>query len=221
MQQPDGPAIIGSNIEAQFLDLFLYLGSAWVLYLLLFLSILSVALALERLVHFLSHNDNLESLQAKVNEKLAEDNIGGARELLSKSRSHAARISLKGLDSMDRGAATVEEIIAGATAIERMRMERGLVFLGTLGNNAPFIGLFGTVMGIIRSFRDLSANTLEGTNAVMAGIAEALIATAVGLLVALPAVAVFNIFQRTIKSRLAGSQALSRLLLAHAKSTRE
>jgi len=186
--------------------------------LLLFLSVVSIAIAIERIVHFLRFRDDLERLQIAINDNLAKNDLGAARTLLLASRSHAARIALKGLDALDRGAATVEEIITGATAIERMHMERGLAFLGTLGNNAPFIGLFGTVLGIIRSFRDLSASTLEGTQAVMAGIAEALIATAVGLLVALPAVAVFNMFQRTIQSRLAASQALSRVLLAHAKA---
>jgi biopolymer transport protein ExbB len=117
-----------------------------------------------------------------------------------------------------RSKRSVEEIIAGATTIERIKMERGLAYLGTLGNNAPFIGLFGTVLGIIRAFRDLSSNTIEGSQAVMAGIAEALVATAVGLLVALPAVALFNAFQRYIKRKLAGADALARVLLAHAKS---
>ena len=98
-------------------------------------------------------------------------------------------------------------------------MERGLAFLGTLGNNAPFLGLFGTVLGIIRAFRDLSENTLEGSAAVMAGIAEALVATAVGLLVALPAVAVFNLFQRNIKKQTIKSDAVGHVLLAYLKST--
>lgn len=216
---PNAPSAIGgSDIERQLLDLFLFLGSAWILYVLIFLSVLSIALALERVVHFLRYRDDLDVMQQKVNDALAGGDIEGARSVLQAGRSHAARIALKGLDALDRGAATVEEIITGATAIERLRMERGLAFLGTLGNNAPFIGLFGTVLGIIRSFRDLADNTLEGSEAVMAGIAEALVATAVGLLVALPAVAVFNMFQRTIKSRLAASQALSRVLLAHAKA---
>ena len=102
-----------------------------------------------------------------------------------------------------------------------MKLERGLVFLGTLGNNAPFIGLFGTVLGIMRAFKDLAANTTEGSAAVMAGIAEALVATAVGLLVALPAVAIFNAFQRSIKRRLVLSDAVGHVVLSHAKSVKE
>jgi biopolymer transport protein ExbB len=208
----------GSDIQEQLLALFLYLGSEWILYMLLFLSVISISIAIERVVHFVRHSDDLEALATALGERLAAGKLGEARELLAKSPSHVARVSLRGLEALDRGPASMEEVIAGAAQIEKLRMERGLAFLGTLGNNAPFIGLFGTVLGIIRSFRDLSTNTIEGSSAVMEGIAEALIATAVGLLVALPAVAVFNAFQRAIKSRLAASDALSRVLMAHAKA---
>ncbi len=219
--QEQAAVATGSNIEQTMLDLFLYLGSAWILYVLLFLSIISFALTIERIIHFVRYSDDLDELQQGLTERLASNDQAGAKAILAKNRSPAARISLLGLEALDRGAESVEEIVAGSTALERLRMERGLAFLGTLGTNAPFIGLFGTVLGIIRSFRDLSTNTLEGSEAVMAGIAEALVATAVGLLVALPAVAVFNTFQRVIKSRLAASNALSRILLAYAKADKE
>jgi biopolymer transport protein ExbB len=83
--------------------------------------------------------------------------------------------------------------------------------LGTLGNNAPFIGLFGTVLGIIRAFADLAVANKAGTNTagtVMAGISEALVATAVGLFVAIPAVLAYNIFQRLLKRVIGRSSAL-------------
>ncbi|MBL8953982.1 MAG: MotA/TolQ/ExbB proton channel family protein [Myxococcaceae bacterium] len=214
------PAARG-GLEPLLFDLFLTLGSAWVLYLLAALSVLSLALAGERGLHFVLSGDDLARLQARLRQTLRAADVGAARELLEKSRSHAARIALSGLDALGQGSASVEEEMNAAAAVERLRMERGLAFLGTLGSNAPFVGLFGTVLGIIRAFRDLSANSAEGPSAVMSGIAEALIATAVGLLVALPAVAVFNLFQRTIKNRLGGSSALSHVLLAHAKAQKE
>ena len=107
-----------------------------------------------------------------------------------------------------------ERAMAGTVTAERMRMERGLPFLATVGANAPFIGLFGTVLGIIHAFHDLSVNTSEASEAVMAGISEALVATAVGLLVAIPAVVLYNSFQRWVKSRLARSESLAQLVLA-------
>ena len=111
--------------------------------------------------------------------------------------------------------------MGGALALQRLRLERGLAYLGTLGNNAPFIGLFGTVIGIILAFEKLGqAGAMAGAASgsapgeVMASIAEALVATAIGLAVAIPAVAAYNYFQRRIKSILAATEALSKLLLS-------
>ena len=97
----------------------------------------------------------------------------------------------------------------------RQHLDKGLVVLGTLGNNAPFIGLFGTVIGIIKAFHDLSVNPQGGPSVVMAGISEALIATAVGLMVAIPAVIAFNGLQRMIKRRVANAETIMRLILSH------
>jgi biopolymer transport protein ExbB len=107
--------------------------------------------------------------------------------------------------------------MVGRKAHERMRLERNLAFLGTLGNNAPFIGLFGTVLGIIRSFHDLAGNQAGGVGIVMAGISEALVATAVGLLVAIPAVIGFNFFNRRVRQVLANVDALAHVVLAQLK----
>ena len=96
-----------------------------------------------------------------------------------------------------------------------MLMEKNLLVLGTLGNNAPFIGLFGTVLGIIKAFNDLAIAGTSGPTVVMRGVSEALVATAVGLLIAIPAVAAYNYFQSRIKKSLASADRLSRLLLAY------
>ncbi len=207
------------GLEAQLLDLFLFVGSEWVLYVLLLLSVVSIAITIERLVHFSRRGASLDALHQVVGTHLAAGRVDDVRRLLGDTPSHVATILLGGLSALERGAAAVEETMAGIREVERLKMERGLAFLGTLGNNAPFVGLFGTVLGIIRSFRDLSAQVTD-TGAVMAGIAEALVATAVGLLVALPAVAVFNAFQRRVRTELVASEAMTRLVLAHAKSER-
>jgi biopolymer transport protein ExbB len=85
--------------------------------------------------------------------------------------------------------------------LRRMRLEKGLTLLATVGSNAPFIGLFGTVLGIIQAFGELSSQS-GGTASVMGAISEALIATAVGLLVAIPAVIAFNGFQKKVREIL-------------------
>jgi biopolymer transport protein ExbB len=101
---------------------------------------------------------------------------------------------------------------------EKFRMESKLVILGTLGNNAPFIGLFGTVLGIIKAFHDLAMAPNPNPSVVMSGVSEALIATAVGLLVAIPAVIAYNYFQRKVKEFVTQMEAASKILLVFLKS---
>jgi biopolymer transport protein ExbB len=111
-----------------------------------------------------------------------------------------------------------------AAALQKMKLERRLAFLGTLGNNAPFIGLFGTVIGVVKAFEELGkqpATVAAGEGAfsaptqVMAAIAEALVATAIGLAVAIPAVAMYNYFHRLSRAILANTDALTHVLLSH------
>ena len=94
----------------------------------------------------------------------------------------------------------LEELLSSKRLEERLKLERFLVVLGTMGNTVPFIGLFGTVMGIIQAFRDLALAGAGGPAVVAKGIAEALVATAGGLAVAIPAVIVYNFFMRKVKS---------------------
>src|SRR5205085_12531876 len=137
---------------------------------------------------------------------------------LAGARSMEAAVARACLAHAADGAAAVEEHMASAVERERLRYERHLAFLGTLGNNAPFVGLFGTVLGIIRAFHDLAGSSLQGTQAVMAGIAEALVATGVGLLEALPAVATYNAFTRHVARATSPTEALAHEVLAFPKS---
>lgn len=206
----------GSALQDQLLNLFIYLGTEWVLWLLLVLSVISLAITIERIIHFSRFSEDTDAAEEELRKQLDENAVESAKTWFDSRNSHTARVVSRGLAAVGGGAKAAEEAMAGATLRERLKMERGLAFLGTLGNNAPYIGLFGTVLGIIRAFRDLAANTAEGSEAVMSGIAEALVATAVGLLVALPAVALFNVFQRRIRSMLVATDSLSRVLLAYA-----
>jgi biopolymer transport protein ExbB len=96
----------------------------------------------------------------------------------------------------------------------RRTAERNLIILGTLGNNVPFIGLFGTVLGVIKAFDDLKRTTADSASLVMAGIAEALVATAIGLLVAIPAVVAYNYFNRRLRVVLGGADEVAHAVLA-------
>ena len=191
-------------------------GSLWVLWLLVGLSVLALTVAIERAVLFFSSRDDVLGLRREVRGLLSDGNVALARKRLEHSPSFEARVAVAGLDS--ENAASAEERMRGEQQVARLSMERNLAFLGTLGNNAPFIGLLGTVIGIVRAFRELSQSKGQMSAALMAEIGEALVATAVGLLVALPAIALFNIFQRSIRARLSRADALSGEVLAHLKS---
>ena len=102
--------------------------------------------------------------------------------------------------------------------MERPALERALSFLATIGNNAPFIGLFGTVLGIMKAFNDLSVADAASNKAVMSGIAEALVSTAVGLVVAIPAVMAFNYFQKQVKKVLLSVESVKELCISYAKT---
>jgi biopolymer transport protein ExbB len=208
------------NVLRTLYELLLLTGATWVLWLLLGLSVLSIALVVERALHFAAHRGDLGVLQQQLRAALAAGDLDGTRRVLQGSARVEARIALEGLRAAAGGADAVAEALIAATATERTQLERHLAFLGTLGNNAPFIGLFGTVVGIIKAFHDLSIDTSGGAKVVMAGISEALVATAMGLFVALPAVIAHNYFQRRIRALLAGADALGHQILSHLRAVR-
>ncbi len=188
-------------------------SAEWVLWLLVILSVLSIALMLERAVYFASHRlPDAESLAVR----LARGEYDAVRTVVGTRKGLEAAVLREALASVDKGPDTVEQVIASTLARERPHYERYLSFLGTLGNNAPFIGLFGTVLGIIKAFNDLGQMQAKGANmqqTVMAGISEALVATAVGLAVAIPAVVAFNVFNRQLKTLTSRANSLGHALV--------
>jgi biopolymer transport protein ExbB len=197
---------------------FTLLGAGWVLWLLLALSILSVAVMLERFAYFARRR------MGKVFPELArlcqEGELAKAAQLADRSAPEAmeAEVVRVAAGLAHEGQEAVEKAVASTIDRRRLEYEQWLFVLGTLGNNAPFIGLFGTVLGIIRAFADLAVANRGGggstASTVMSGISEALVATAVGLFVAIPAVLAFNIFQRLLKRVVGRSNALGNAIAA-------
>jgi biopolymer transport protein ExbB len=212
------------NIVERSKIVLLEIGASPIMYLMLALSVVSVAIMIERTLFFFRVRENLQRLAADLAQALDRDDVASAKQLVVGSRSAESAIVSAGLSRLDHGAAAVEEAMSGASAVQRMRLERRLGFLGTLGNNAPFVGLLGTVIGIVQAFDHLqaagAANGSGGAmNGVMGAIAEALVATAIGLVVAIPAVAAFNAFQRRIKVILGNAEALRHIVLSYVKAT--
>jgi biopolymer transport protein ExbB len=208
------------HITERFLA-FTLLGAEWVLWLLIALSIVSFAIMIERAYYFLTHGVDVDGLGTDLRRLLAKGNLADARSRVKGSDTAEMTVVAAGLDEVERGVDAVAEAMVGRKAHERMRLERNLAFLGTLGNNAPFIGLFGTVLGIIKAFHDLAGNQAGGVAVVMAGISEALVATALGLLVAIPAVVGFNYFNRRVRMTMANTDALAHVVLAQLKGEGE
>jgi biopolymer transport protein ExbB len=196
-------------------------GASWVLWLLLALSVASLAVALDRVRAFWAEREDIGSLARELHRLLSRRELDPARRRLSDSRSAAAYVVLAGLARWDRGSGAVKEAMAAASGLERTRLERRLLVLGTIGNNAPFVGLLGTVIGIVGAFDELGRVGVTGAGSelapgrVMASIAEALVATAVGLVVAIPAVALFNYFQGRLSAALHSADTLGHVLLTH------
>ena len=199
---------------------FAMLGATWVMWVLVGLSIGGLAVALDRLIYLVRSSDNFRKLKADLLAFLRAGDVQGARARLATSRSVEAKIAAAGLADPEDGAASAEERIAGASQTAKIRMERRLAFLGTLGSNAPFIGLLGTVIGIIRAFHELNDAAGKVTAGLMAEVGEALVATAIGIMVAIPSIAVFNAYQRVIKTRIARAESLGREVMAYLKSDR-
>jgi len=213
---------MNANIVERSKHILLEVGATPIMYLMIGLSVVSVAIMIERGWFFTMVSENIAKLAEALAERLNQHDLNGAGDLVAASKSAEAAIVAAGLKQIGRGAEAAEEAMASATALQRMRLERRLAFLGTLGNNAPFIGLLGTVIGIVQAFEKLqNAGAAGGASGpatdVMGAIAEALVATAIGLVVAIPAVAAFNYFQRRIRATLANSDALTHILLAYAK----
>lgn len=202
------------------LTAFASLGAGWVMWLLVFLSVIVLAIVLERAYFMFASRDDIDSIKKDLLDRLRARDIDGARKRLEGSRSFEARIALAGLESVADGASSAEERMRGESNLARLAMERNLAFVGTVGNNAPFVGLLGTVIGIINAFKELDQSGGQVSAGLMGDVGEALVATAIGILVALPAVGFFNLFVRIVKARLGRAEALGADILAYLKSTR-
>ncbi len=163
-------------------------------------SVIVLGVAIERLIALWNVSDAARALGESVGKHLLRGDVAAARTTAERSDALAADIFLAGFERVDRNrGAGVETAVDRERAQVTLKLKKNLWILGTIGATAPFVGLFGTVAGIMKSFRDLGldvqAGGTGGTAAVMTGISEALIATAAGILVAVEAVVIYNYFQ--------------------------
>ncbi len=194
---------------------FALIGAEWVMWVLVALSVLCGFIIVERATFLFKRKVNIDDLRLKLTGFLEKGELDNAAKFLAGNDSMEARTVLFALRGNERGAHAVEDLVSGAIATEKTRYEKGLGVLGTVGNNAPFIGLFGTVLGVIGAFANLASGSEEAAKAVNYAISEALVATGVGLLVAIPAVIAFNVFKSSMKKSVAQTDLLARTLLSY------
>jgi biopolymer transport protein ExbB len=197
---------------------FSVLGAEWVLWLLIALSVFSLAVLADRVFLYIRTREAIKDLAPALSQALNRGDLEEARRQVSRDSlvRNVVRAGLEQVDCEECEQEAVEQAMLGALASERARYEARLTPLGTIGNNAPFIGLFGTVLGIIQAFNEMGradAASVANNKIVIGAIGEALVATAVGILVAIPAVAAFNWARSNISGRLKHAESLMRVVL--------
>lgn len=193
-------------------------GHEVTLWLLILLSIFSVAFIFERFFTLAKVKSNSQKASLRIQEALQSNNLNEIEDISRDRETFEGRALAYGLrHAKENGAEGLEEIFNSYALIERPRFEKYLNFLATVGSNAPFIGLLGTVFGIMDAFREL-AGSQGDASAVMLGISKALVATGVGLLVAIPAVIAYNHFQRQVKLIMQSLESVKYICIASAKS---
>lgn len=198
------------------------LKSSIVMMILLGCSMVALTFVVERWLYLKKAAINADGFLTHVRETLQHGGQHAAIAICSTSTSALAAVVKAGLENKDNGAQAVTEIMNAVAMDEQTRLDQNLNVLGTLGNIAPLIGLFGTVIGIIHAFHAMAVNGSAGPSVISAGIAEALLTTAAGLVVAVPAVVFYNSFLRrvnTIMSDIESAIKKVSILLADKKQT--
>jgi biopolymer transport protein ExbB len=172
----------------------------WDMWLLLAISVIGLAVVIERLVFFASQHGDTKGLLKLIGQKIAGDDIDGAIKVCRSQRGMLPRILEFGLLRGEKNRADITDALSIALMEHLNSLERNLGIIGTIAVIAPFVGLFGTVLGIIRAFADIALKGNSTPAVVAAGVSEALVTTATGLIIAVIAVVFFNYFKTRIKS---------------------
>jgi biopolymer transport protein ExbB len=189
-----------------------------VLWILIVLSVLSIGMILERFFALRKVSVDSARVRTRVRAALQSNSVDDVEAIAKDMETLEGRAAGYALKHMkDNGSRGLEEIFNTFSLTERPELERFLGFLATVGSNAPYIGLLGTVLGIMKAFNDLAQASEAGQQTVMAGISVALIATAAGLFVAIPAVIAYNYYSKKVRAVMQSLESVKELCMAYAK----
>ena len=170
------------------------------MYILLFCSVFSIAVIIDRLISYgAKARAKRIAFMERIRAEISRRDIGKAIEICRDTDAPFAKVALAGLERAGHNERIVAGVMERQISLEASKLERLTGVVGTVGNTAVYIGLFGTVLGIIRAFRDISTTGMGGMDVVIGGVAEALLPTATGLAVAVPAVIFYNYFTKRIE----------------------
>src|SRR5688500_1055384 len=217
------------DIVGTFVD-FALLGAEWVLWLLVGLSVISIGIMIDRALWFRGRDgDTPEFVRGlRVAWRTGEEELEAFLERWNRSTAIPIRVALAGIAERAHGPDAVAEAMNGERARWRKEADKNLIILGTLGNTTPFVGRFGTVLRIIgartplrrrpcagdtAALDQLQRDTGAGATQVMGELSKALVATAIGLLVAIPAVVAYNYFSRRLKVLMTGADECAHAVL--------
>ena len=192
---------------------FAQLGASWVLWLLIVLSILSIGVMIDRALWFRDRDSDVERLTRELRGAFERGELERFETKHKDDPAVPVQVALRGLAERARGPEAVAEAMQGERLRWRKAADRYLVVLGTLGNNVPFVGLFGTVLGVINAFEHLRVKSEAATDVTLDLVAQALAATAFGLLVAIPAVVAYNYFTRRLRVLLGNTDEAAHAVL--------
>jgi biopolymer transport protein ExbB len=170
------------------------------MYILLLCSVLSLGVIIDRLAsYWRKSRTQRAAFMDRIRDELKKKDLERAVEICRDIEAPFAKVVLTGLEKAGRTEKVITGVMERQITMEVGKLERLTSIVGTIGNIAVYVGLFGTVLGIIRAFHDISVAGTGGMDVVIGGVAEALITTATGLGVAVPSVVLYNYFSRRIE----------------------
>lgn len=201
------------DLSSSFVE-FAALGANWVLWLLVILSVVSVGIMIDRGLWFRRRDTNTETFLRELRGAFDRGELDRLQLKYKEDPAIPVQVALRGIAEAERGPDAAAEAMNSERARWRRAADKNLIVLGTLGNNVPFVGLFGTVLGVMNAFFYLAAKTPDAEAKTLETIREALAATAFGLMVAIPAVVAFNFFTRRLKVVMGGADELAHAVLS-------
>lgn len=173
---------------------------------LLLCSVIVITFAIERWWFFLRTRYSTREFKETMRKHLRTNQLGEFSGYCKQKAGSLGSIMAAGVDNLSAGRDEVDHILDTEMDKQQVQMERNLIVLGTLANIAPLLGLFGTVVGIIRAFKDIAVTGSGGSSVIAMGVSEALLTTAAGIVVAVIATVFYNWFTRKIRVRLTDAE---------------